>query len=128
MQYIGKLDRNKIGSYGQKMITEDVVLTDERVKHIKEHHPLDYERYGKYVKIIIEDPDYVLEDSKNRDTILCMKTIEEQQKNFQVVVRLNTNEKDKQNSILTLWKIKNSTYRQFVRNKKNLWKRVDKSE
>lgn len=56
-----------------------------------------------------------------------MKTIEEEGKNIQIVVRLNTNseEKEKKNSILTLWKIKKSTYRQFIRNKNNLWNKLD---
>lgn len=130
LQFIGKLDKAKLGIYGEKIVTEDVILTNERLKHIKEHHPGDFEKYGKYATTVIENPDYVLEDSKNRDTILCMKTIEEQQKNVQIVVRLNTNEleKDKQNSIITFWKIKDSTYRQFIRNKNNLWKKFDKNE
>lgn len=39
MQYIGKIDKNKLGEYKDKIVTEDVILTDERIKHIKEHHP-----------------------------------------------------------------------------------------
>lgn len=39
MQYIGKLDKRKIGEYKGKIITEDVILTEERIKHIKERHP-----------------------------------------------------------------------------------------
>lgn len=39
MQYIGKLDKNKIGEYSKKIITDEVVLTEERIKHIKERHP-----------------------------------------------------------------------------------------
>jgi len=130
VHYIGKINKEKIGEYGKKIVTEDVVLTEERLNHIKEHHPGDYEKYGQYAKIVIENPDYVLEDNKNRDTILCLKTINEHRKNIQIVVRLNTNEKerDKQNSIITFWKIKNSTYHQFIRNKKNLWNRLDKNE
>lgn len=69
MQYIGKLDRHKIGAHGKNIVTEDVILTNERIKHIKGHHPDDYEQYGKYAKRIIENPDYILEDNKNRDTI-----------------------------------------------------------
>ncbi len=39
VQYIGKIDKDKIGEYANKIITDDVVLTDERIKHIKERHP-----------------------------------------------------------------------------------------
>ena len=111
-------------------MTDDVIITEERIAHIKEHHPGDYEKYGKDIKDIIEDPDHILEDNKNRDTILYMKTIERHGKNIQIVVKLNTNKKDKskKNSILTLWKMKDSTYRQYIRNRKNLWSDVDKDE
>ena len=130
MQYVGKLDKNKLGRYKDVIMTDEVILTDERVAHIKEHHPGDYEEYGKYITTIIEDPDYILDDNKNLDTILLMKTIQEEQKNIQVVVRLNTNEdiKGKQNSILTLWKVKTKTYNQMLRNKKIIWEKLDKNE
>lgn len=130
VQYIGKLDKNKLGKYKNKIITEDVIITEERIQHIKEHHPGDYEEYSKYTKYIIEFPDYVLEDNKNKDTILFLKTIKEKNKNIQIVVRLNTNKEkiNKQNSILTFWKIKNSTYKQLIRNRKNLWNNIDNEE
>lgn len=126
MEYIGKIDKNKLGKYKDKLITEEVVLTIERIKHIKEHHPGDYEKYGKYIPNIIEHPDYILIDSKNIDTLLYMKTIVEEQKNIQIVLKLNTNKfkPNMKNSVLTLWKIKESTYKQLIRNKENLWKKT----
>jgi len=39
VQYIGKLDKEKLGKYKNKIITDEVILTDERIKHIKERHP-----------------------------------------------------------------------------------------
>ncbi len=130
VQYIGKLDKNKIGEYKDKIVTDEVIITDERIEHIKEHHPEDYEKYGKYINEIIKNPDFVLEDTKNIDTILFMKTIIEENKNIQIVVKLNTNKEkaNKQNSIITMWKIKDKTYRQFIRNKRNLWKKLDNNE
>ena len=130
MQYIGKIDREKLGGYKDKLITTDVILTEERIKHIKEHHPGDYEEYSMYIQDIIENPDYILDDNKNIDTVLYMKNIKENNKNIQIVIRLNTNktEFNKKNSILTLWKVKNSTYNQLIRNRKVIWKKLDKSE
>jgi len=48
MQYICKLDIEKLGEYKDKIITDEVVLTDERVKHIKERHP---RRFWKVFKV-----------------------------------------------------------------------------
>lgn len=39
MQYIGNLDKEKLGKYKDKIITDRVILTGERIKHIKERHP-----------------------------------------------------------------------------------------
>lgn len=130
MQYIGKLDIEKLGKYKEKIITDEIILTEERIKHIQEHHPGDYERYSIYISEIIDNPDYIVDDSKNLDTILYIKTIKEKEKNIQIVVRLNTNEKEKnkQNSILTLWKMKDKTYRQLIRNKEIIWQNLDNDE
>lgn len=130
MQYIGKIDIEKLGKYRKRIITDDVILTEERIKHIQEHHPGDYEKYGIYITEIISNPDYIIDDSKNIDTLLYMKTIKEKAKNIQIVIRLNTNknERNKKNSILTLWKIKDKTYRQLLRNKEILWERLDNNE
>lgn len=38
MQYIGKLDKEKLGKYKEKLVTDEVVLTEERIKHIRERH------------------------------------------------------------------------------------------
>jgi len=39
LQYIGKIDKTKLGEYKNKITTEEVIITDERIKHIKERHP-----------------------------------------------------------------------------------------
>ena len=83
----------------------------------------DYEKYSRYISEIIEDPDYILDDNKNIDTVLYMKTIREENKNIQIVLRLNTNKENIKfhNSILTLWKIKEKTYNQMLRNKEIIY-------
>jgi len=125
LEHIGFIDKNKLAQYRNKIITEEVILTDERIKHIKEHHPGDYEEYSKYLKEIIETPDYILEDEKNTDTVIYLKTIKENNKNLQIVLKLvtkvmNTNHK---NSVLTFWKIKEKTLHQLLRNKKIIYKK-----
>lgn len=70
MQYIGKLDSNKLGKYKDKIITTGIVLTDERLyKYILIEHNMDYKQPKDYSKDIIENPDIILEDNKNINTI-----------------------------------------------------------
>lgn len=44
MFYIGKIDKSKIGVYANKIVSDGVVLTDERKAHIYNNHPKDYEK------------------------------------------------------------------------------------
>ena len=39
MQYIGKIDKEKLGKYKDKIVTNSVILTNERLNHILEHNP-----------------------------------------------------------------------------------------
>lgn len=130
MIFAGKIDKNKLKKYKERLVTENVILTAERLKHIQEHHPGDYEKYGMYIKEVLKNPDYIIDDNKNTDTVIYLKNIQVNNKNIQVVVRLNTNiyEKSKQNSIITLWKIKDKTYKQLIRNKEIIYSNMDKSE
>lgn len=47
MYYIGKIDLNKIGKYKYKVVTDEVVLTEERKMHILSNHMNNYEKYPK---------------------------------------------------------------------------------
>ena len=61
--------------------------TDERIQHIKEHHPNDYERFSKYFKDIVQTPDYIV--SANRpQTALILKEINENGEKFKTALRL----------------------------------------
>ncbi len=84
----------------------------------------EYDIYSKYINDILKNPNYVLEDTKNEDTIIMLKQIQDKGKNIQLVIKLSTGKDKKRdkNSILTLWKVRNSTYMQLIRNKKILYK------
>ena len=52
LQYIAKLDKKKLGEYENKLITEDVILTDERLyEHILLFHKEEYQQLRPYIKI-----------------------------------------------------------------------------
>ena len=123
MQYIGKIDIKKLEKYKEKIITDEVILTDERKEHIRKRHPEDYEKYITYIPNIIERPDYILEDVNNDDTILLLKAINNREK-VQVVIKLQTviQEVNKCNSILTFWHIRDRNYKSTIRNNKLLYK------
>lgn len=39
MQYVGKINKKRLGKYRNKITTDEAVLTEERIKHIRERHP-----------------------------------------------------------------------------------------
>lgn len=130
MKYIGELDEEKIGAYKDKLTTKLVIITDERVEHIKEKHPGDYEKYIELLPTIIRNTDYVLENKNNKDTILILKKINEKNKNIQIVIKLKTNQcnKNKYNSILTFWQMRDRNYISTIKNNAIIYKNMDNDE
>ena len=130
VQYIGKLDKNKLGEFKNKILTEEVVLTKERMHHVQKRHPGDYENYVMYLPEVLNNPDYILEDKEMKDTILMLKTLKENNKNIQIVVKLITEqaETDKVNSIITFWHIRERNYRKLINSGKIIYSKLDKNE
>ncbi|MEE0885095.1 MAG: hypothetical protein U0L59_07715 [Faecalimonas sp.] len=50
MHTVGKIDKEIYRCITDDIISSEVIITDERVGHIKERHPNDYERYYRYLK------------------------------------------------------------------------------
>lgn len=123
MQTVGIIDIEKYSVISQSIQTSEVVITEERIRHIQERHPDDYERYAKYLQAIVEYPDYILEASKP-NTAFLLKEIRENDERFQLILRLavegdNPNYK---NSVITFLRIEEKRYRRYLRTKKILYK------
>ena len=84
VHYIGTLNRELYRCVTQDITTDEVIITDERIQHIKERHPGDYERYFGYLKEIVEDPDYILAANKARSALL-LKTFADNGKNYAAI-------------------------------------------
>ena len=124
MHIIGKIDRNIYKCITEDIVTDEVVITDERIQHIKERHPGDYERYIKYITRILADPDYILEANKP-NTGVILKEIKEGDEKFKLILRVKVENDpaDYKNSVLSFWLIGETTWKKNVKNKKILYKR-----
>ena len=120
---LGKLDIETYKCVTEQIITDEVIITDERIAHIKERHPNDYERYCSYIPEIIQKPDYILEDSRP-NTALVMKHIEEAGEHFRLTLRLvaASDNPDYKNSVITFLKIREKEWNRLVKNKRILYK------
>ncbi|MDO4301555.1 MAG: minor capsid protein [Clostridia bacterium] len=121
---IGKIDRNIYKCITDDIITDEVIITDERVNHIKERHPNDYERFYSYIPEIIANPDYIIEANKPK-TAFILKEINYENEKFQLILRLATSGDTigYSNSVITFLKISNKKWNKYLRNKKILYKK-----
>ena len=117
------LDVEKYRCITPDIRTDAVIITDERIKHIQERHPNDFERFSGYLKEIIEKPDYIIADERP-NTAMVLKKIEEQGEHFRLALRLVTpaDNPNYMNSIITFMKIREKEWNRLLRNKKILYK------
>ena len=118
---VANLNIKSIGCYKKKIITNEVILTKERLDwHILMYHKNEYKQLEKYLNKIIEEPDYILEDSTHIDTLIFLKHIEEIEKKARVVVKLATDINEKiynKNSIITIMRQRNKSWEQTLKNR-----------
>ena len=118
------LDRSIYAVVEHEVLSGNVILTDERIEHMKEHHPNDYELFIRYIPQVIEDPDYIIASSKPH-TAVVLKTIEEGGHRFKVILRLRVegDPSHYQHSIISFWRIGDTTWRKILKNKVVLYRR-----
>ncbi len=124
VHYIGKINKEIYSCVTDDIITDEVIITDERIQHIKERHPNDFEQYSKYLVAAIESPDYILE-SDMPNTAFVLKEITDREKKVQLILRLVTSNDsaDLKNSVITFLAIKEKKWNKYIRNKKILYKK-----
>lgn len=121
---VGKINKEIYKCITVEIATDEVIITDERIKHIQERHPDDYERYYRYLKEIVEHPQYIIETNRPY-TALILKEFLGGREQFKTVVRLTTSHDnpDFKNSVITFMKINEKEWSRLIRNKKILYKK-----
>lgn len=119
---VGRINKDIYKCISEDIMTDEVIITDERISHIKERHPSDYERFCGYIPEIIESPDYILKSAKP-NTAMILKEIADGKEKFQLILRIKTSEdnKDFKNSIITFLKVNERTWNKYLRNKTILY-------
>lgn len=122
MRFVGRIDRLALGALAEKVVADEVVLTDERLAHIMQRRADVYAQYKDSLTEIVELPDVVIEDPKNEDTIWAIKRYDH---HVLIVLKLITSASDdRKNSIITLWKMREKAMERHLRTKKVLYKRA----
>ena len=69
MRMVGKINTDIFKCITEDITTDEVVLTDELIEHIKKHHPGHFEEIFSYFEKAIFSPDYILKKKKKNTGI-----------------------------------------------------------
>ena len=103
---------------------KEVVITDERIRHIQERHPGAYDTIEPFIEEALKEPDYILED-RHPNTGLILKAEEENGIRFQIVLRIHTaaDAPAYRNSIISAWTISEKRWKRYLSNRNVLYRR-----
>ena len=124
MNFICNLDPTIYKVIATSIVTTQVIITDRQLEHIRERHPDISESVIAQLEKIISSPDYIIETDMP-STANILKHLEINGKGYQLILRIKTasDPVEFQNSIITLMSVNEKRYRQYLRNRKILYKR-----
>lgn len=124
VHYVGKIDKKIYSCVTEDIVTDEVIITDERIQHIKDRHPGDYQDIAPFLEEALKCPDYILEETEHKNTGLILKQVEKNRLRFQMVLKIHTSVANPEfkNSILSAWRIGKKRWESYINNKKILYK------
>ncbi len=122
-QNIGRYDTDKVSNEFGKIMTKDVVLMNERKKHIIERHPEDYISFDANAKACIENPDFIIRDTKHNGTVFNIKKIDDSNLNILIRLVLETDNPEYKNSIITAYRLNDKKVQKLIEKHKLLYKK-----
>lgn len=122
MTVLCSLDIEKYTCVSDEIITDEVIITDERLSHVKEKHPEIAEVCTDYLALAIEDPDYIIQSNKPHSALI-LKEIHYNEIRLKIILRLitSTDSVEWKNSVITFHKTSEKEWRRLIKNKKVLY-------
>lgn len=122
---IGKINKQLFKEIFKNILTDNVILTNERYIHIIERHKEDFEKYVDILPEILKEPDYILKDYKNDNTAMVIKHIKDTNTNINIILKLAITD-DKihtKNSIMTFYRVRDKNLRKLQEKNKTIYKK-----
>ena len=118
---LGKIKPFMLGGYAKSLVTDEIIVTEERLLHIWENHPQDMELFVQYGKASVENPDMVIQDLSNEGTLFMIKKLPDT--NLNVIVRLVLEGEDekRKNSVMTFYRIRDKNLKKLLNKNKLLY-------
>lgn len=97
-----------------KLQTGEIIITAERIAHIKERHLIDYELFEQYGTQCVQNPDYIVKDCKNENTVFMIMKLPNMNLNVVSKLALDTDKTDLKNSVMTFYRIRERNLRKLI--------------
>ena len=119
---LGIIATQPIEKFFGKLHTNEIIITNERINHIKLRHPQDYELFERYGVETVENPDIIIKDEKNQNTVFMIKRLDNI--NLNVVAKLSLSEENThlKNSVITFYRIREKNLLKLEKKNKLLYK------
>lgn len=118
---IGKLNIQPLEQEFGKLQTDEVIVTNERLEHIKIHHPQDFELFKTFGVEAVTQPNEIIKDIKHSGTVFMIKSIPDTNLNVVVRLALETDDEGLKNSVMTFYRIRNSNLNKLRKKNKPLY-------
>ena len=120
---LGRLNTQHLEAEFGKIKTDEIIVTNERLSHIEIRHPEDYSLFEKFGKVTVQEPDIIIKDLKNDDTVFMIKRMPETNLNVVVKLILDTDKSDYKNSVMTFYRIREKNLIKLEKKNKTLYKK-----
>ncbi len=120
---LGRIKLEPLQKAFGKIQTDEIILTTERIVHIMERHPDDYNLFQQYAVVAVTQPDVVIKDNKNKGTIFMVKKLSETNINVVVRVALSMDKKGLKNFVMTFYRLRNKNLNKLLERNEVLYKR-----
>ena len=122
---LGILDWNIYECISSNHVTDEVIITEEQMMHIRERHPEAYIDTIHYVREILDDPDYIFKDKRPNTGLVVKKILNDEERSLLVLKIITSDDKkDYKNSVITSWKITEKRLNNYLRNKDIIYKKA----
>jgi hypothetical protein len=120
---LGRINTQPLEKEFGKLKTDEIVVTDERLEHIRNRHPEDFELFEQYGTSTVETPDLIIKDEKSENTVFMVKRLDTTNLNVVAKLILDTDNNDYKNSVMTFYRIRDKNLKKIEKRNKTLYKR-----
>lgn len=73
--------------------------------------------------LVVNEPEFVIKDEKNENTVFITKKLENTNLNLVVKIILETDEDDLKNSVMTFYRIRDKNLKKLINKNRTLYKK-----